>query len=663
MRTLKNLVKQVLTEKENRRYEKQLAARCVSYDSWVRERESESVSDMTWVSYEKEAPEAEIFRMPWGKLSEQAEALIEQYFAVHPEVQILYGDEDVWLGSERSNPWYKPDWSPDLYDSWYYFGSVVAVRKGLLEQCPCPMATVRQENGKHLVVSMGEVDNKEGQEKLSAWIRGCLESCGGWKRGCKAIGYIPEILFHCDSVESQAQYMQWKTKTEGQESGTWRKECEQLSIIIPSKDNPDILEKCVHAIVNTEKKLKHELIIVDNGSSEENRQRIEAMLQSCESEVCGSVKYIYQPMEFNFSKMCNLGAENASGSLLLFLNDDVELCQENCLSGLAELAAREHTGAVGMKLYYPNSNKIQHAGITNLPMGPVHKLQFLEDDRDYYFGTNRGLRNVLAVTAACLMVEKKKFIEVQGFAEDLQVAFNDVDFCFKLYEQGYCNICNNNCYAYHHESLSRGDDESTEKWLRLLRERDTLYAKHPELEGKDPYYGAGLGRKGLDTRVRPEYETAGNQIQMLWKDECSGETGTGGKNYYGSIKEISFKELAKYRQDNCLMLRVENCRQGILQGYGVVLGDDNACYEKEIVLEAIATDEDSAQHIYTIPIEGQYRPDLVENMPDQINVGLSGFWMEMKELPKGNYGIGMTARNRVTGLKLINWSSRILTVE
>lgn len=648
MSTLKNLVKQVLTEKENRRYGRLLEKRCISYDSWIREQEQKAEGTL-----------------------KHAEALIQKYFAEHSEVQILYGDEDVQQGAERSHPWYKPDWSPDLFDSWYYFGSLVAVRRELFEKCPCPAEWAKLECDGFLIVTADENMDGEKQKVFVGWVRKCLEICGGWQRGCRAVGHISEILYHCDCVEGQERFMQWETGTVRKECACKEGEAEQsdnmLSIIIPSKDHPDILKQCVRSVVGNEKKLNYELIIVDNGSSDENKSRIEEMLRKCGQGACHGIKYIYRPMEFNFSGMCNLGAEHAAGNLLLFLNDDVELCGENCLSELAHLALREYTGAVGMKLYYPNSKRIQHAGITNLPMGPVHKLQFLEDDRVYYFNANRGLRNVLAVTAACLMVEKKKFLEVQGFAEDLQVAFNDVEFCFKLYELGYYNVCNNKRYAYHHESLSRGDDESTEKWLRLLQERDVLYSKHPSLEGIDPYYGVGLGREGLDTRVRPEYETAGNRIQVL-------QNVTFDKNTMSTLRSMPVGALSEYRRDNCLLLRIENCRQGILQGYGVVLGDNNACYEKELVLEMIEPEEADKREVHTISIEGQYRPDLVENMPDQINVGLSGFWMKLPKeegncleehncFPKGNYRIGMIVRNRVTGLKLINWSSRILTVE
>ena len=568
---IKKMVKQVLIEKENRRYERLLAERSVSYEHWLADREKGIKERISLRQPSAQIREGQfecegdyiIFSMKEGKLSKYAKELISYFFEKHPEVQIVYGDEDV-LGKE--NPWFKPDWSPDLFDGWYYFGSVVAVRKKFLAE------------NDNLCKEWQTIDEvilgRDETRFFVPWLKEFLEICGGWKRSCQAIGHIPEILFHCDSEAVLKRYMWWDTKRKrkwGEISHT-EKNADTLSIVIPSKDHPDILGRCLNAIPKAAGTLPYEIIVVDNGSNEENKKRTEELLQTFEEKSCSqcTVKYIYQPMEFNFSKMCNMGAEASKGKLLLFLNDDVELFQENCLERLAELAGREYVGAAGIKLFYPNSVKIQHAGITNLPMGPVHKLQFHEDYNIYYFDANHRRRNVLAVTAACLMVEKEKYLEVQGFSEELKVAFNDVDFCFKLYKSGYFNVCHNDICAYHHESLSRGDDESLEKWKRLLAERDKLYAAHPDLEGVDPYYGAGLGREGLDTRIRPEYETAGNKLQTKNAEE-----------------EFSAEKLSAYRQDNCLLLRVENCRQGILQGYGVVLGDNNSFYDKEILLEKV----------------------------------------------------------------------------
>ena len=96
------------------------------------------------------------------------------------------------------------------------------------------------------------------------------------------------------------------------------------------------------------------------------------------------IRYVYEPAEFKFSTMCNRGAELADGKLLLFLNDDIELCENDWLDKMVSRALQPYVGSVGLKLYYPDSVKIQHDGIVNLPVGPVHKLQFMEDDRSYY---------------------------------------------------------------------------------------------------------------------------------------------------------------------------------------------------------------------------------------------------------------------------------------
>ena len=114
-----------------------------------------------------------------------------------------------------------------------------------------------------------------------------------------------------------------------------------------------------------------------------------------------------------------------------------------------------HVGAVGAKLLYPDSDIIQHAGITNLRVGPAHKLQFLSDEKVHYYGKNRFVHDVMAVTGACLLLEKEIFERAGGFDEKLAVAFNDVDLCYTIYEMGYYNVVRNDVVLYHHESLSR----------------------------------------------------------------------------------------------------------------------------------------------------------------------------------------------------------------
>ncbi|MCM1045106.1 MAG: glycosyltransferase [Candidatus Gastranaerophilales bacterium] len=672
--SIRSLAKEFLIKQQNRQYVKRLADKKGSYDRWIAAHKEFTPE---WVSLQESASEPVqnareglvYVISSKGSWAQGARESFRRYFAENPHCQMAYGDEDVWpVGQERRDPWFKPDWSPDLLDSFLYFGSVVALRRELWDR----VRSLWEETG-------GQGANLDWMEELSAakeeggrvyrvvrgadawtqyerWLHHCAELSGAYITGRKSVGHIRQILFHSDHRREQEKFLERTALSEQRAEAVFREFRDGyclledkkpmpgevspvVSVIIPSKDHADILEACLRGCKAAGTKgLPCEILIVDNGSSEENKRRIENLTKEME-DAWWTIRYLYRPMEFHFSRMCNLGAAKAQGNFLLFLNDDVELCEPECILRMAALADREYTGAVGLKLFYPDTQKIQHAGITNLPMGPVHKLQFLDDNKCYYYNANRGRRNVLAVTAACLMIEREKFHRAGGFAEELRVAFNDVDLGFALYELGYHNVCMNDCYAYHHESLSRGDDESFEKLNRLLAERDILYKRHPNLEGTDPYYSEGMGREGLDVRIRPAWETEGNVLQEV----------------VGRLEECDQKRL---RPDNCLLLRVEQSRNGIVQGYGVVLGDNNACYEYKLLLRQ------SEERTYEVSLIGQYRPDLEENMPDQVNVGLCGFHIRLtgENIDPGRYRIGLAAYSKVSGLKLMNFSERFLEV-
>lgn len=664
---IRNLVKQILIKKENMRYEKLLAAKQTTYMQWLgehrKERQGKLLKDASLFPTHTDSFEICIFVASAGRFARNAVEEVVACFANNSQIQVVYGDEDVLQDGEESNPWFKPDWSPDLLESSFYFGSLVAVRREMAEETEsCCRSYYSGWNIEDFSVEIKEngysVYRITDLEKYEKWMHLCLVQAACYDLNSKAVEHISEILFHCERPEEQDKFLQ---------ESSYLRECRQerlngfkeermiarykekaaeiplVSVIIPSKDHPDILKTCLESCCKTID-IPCEIIIVDNGSNEENRRKIEALVAKMNTADF-SVIYLYHPMEFHFSRMCNLGADASNGAFLLFLNDDVELCEPGCITEMAALANRTFTGAVGMKLYYPDSCKIQHAGITNLPMGPVHKMQFLNDNICYYYGMNRGYRNVEAVTGACLMVEKRKFAEIGGFCEALPVAFNDVDLCYALGEQGYFNVCMNNVYAYHHESLSRGEDESEEKLARLRRECRKLYDRHPDMQGKDRFYSVYLQREGLDTKVRPAYETAKNHIQIkVDAGQYDGKT---------------------FRRDNCVLLRIESLRDGILQGYSVVLGDNNACYDKKLMLLG----QDGCP-LWQISLEGQYRPDLVENMPDQKNVGLCGFWVKISEedFPAGKladekYRVAVGVRNRVTGLRLMNNSNCYFEME
>lgn len=609
---IKSFLKQGMAYGLDKQYEKKCASRKILYKDWVasmEEAESSSTGERVEAVFLSDAEN--------GAWADGAKERAEAFLSAHPEVCVVYGDEDVETApGQYENPWLKPCWSPDTYLWKDYLGEAVAVRKSFYEKA--------------------EEKSRDG----------LLKAAGGFTKGCQSIAHINGILFHrkTDWFTGEINSSMTREKTAGGQTDcrdAKKQGMPYISVIIPSKDNAVVLKKCLDTLKKTAADISYEVLLVDNGSGEAVKKKIEEMTADAPD-----ILYIYEPMEFNFSKMCNLGAERAEGSLLLFLNDDIEATHTGWLSDMAKLAERPHVGAVGCKLLYPDTDKIQHAGITNLPMGPVHKLQFLRDNKCYYDNRNRGIRNVSAVTAACLMVRREVFEEAGGFCESMQVAFNDVDFCFTLLEKGYYNAVCNHIHLLHHESMSRGADESEEKLKRLHRERTMLYDRHPGLNGKDPFYHDWLNRTGLDTRIQPAYRSGREIADVQAAKEVAKES-----NEAYVLKNA--------RKDRCLLVRIEAADASHISGYGVVLGSDNACFNGKLLLER----KGRQPAVYELDFTEQYRQDLQENMPDQKNVALCGFHVNIAEpLPEGEYRIGMLATDKISGSSLMNYSNRTFIV-
>jgi GT2 family glycosyltransferase len=183
----------------------------------------------------------------------------------------------------------------------------------------------------------------------------------------------------------------------------------------------------------------------------------------------------------------------------LFLNDDTEVITGDFLTRMLGYAALEHVGAVGAKLLYPQSDEIQHSGILNLNDGPQHAFLRLPSATPGYFARNILEYNWIAVTGACMMIDKKKFMEVGGFSEDMPIAYNDIDICFRLIDSGYFNVVCQRAKLYHHESISRGLDHMTpEKKKRLRDDMFKLYEKNPKYYRHDPFYNINLHPNGTN---------------------------------------------------------------------------------------------------------------------------------------------------------------------
>ncbi len=620
-----NAAREWMARRLDAAYEKMLAGKKVTYHDWVKKEEQGYEGETAGRPKRNKASGREfvLFLQRRGRLHPRALEWIGEYFADERDCLILYGDEDV-MGRDgvRRSPWYKPCWSPDLYLDCFYTGSVIALRKEFAARF---LSGKELERGKVLFSHPKEVGERLDQ---------IFSAAGGFEKGCRSIRRLPRMLFQAQEEACFEEYLASPSELSfaEQDKGSL------VSVIIPSKDNPQVLGMCLESLKGCLAGGDVEVVVVDNGSSPQNREAVEKLTQG--------MTYLYRPMEFNFSAMCNLGVEQAKGDLLLFLNDDIQACGTEWMGQMRQKALLPYVGAVGLKLRYPDGRRIQHTGVFNLFVGPAHMLHYLEDEKTYYFGRNRFNHDCVAVTGACLMIEKKKYLEVGGFPLELKVAYNDVDLGFSLCEAGYQNVVVNHSYALHHESLSRGnDDEDAEKKKRLRREWELLYQRHPAFQGRDPYFPDLLDPKHseldiIDSDIHPAYEMKSVNTRQLphWR--------------------IFRGKLSEYREDPCMMVRVDVQGPAWLRGYAVVLWDDNACYKKYLILESR---EDPSRRLY-MKIDGQYRYELEHTIPDQKNVALCGFWVSRLEdkIPPGTYRVGVLAVHRFRRIKLVGWSGRDL---
>ncbi len=608
--------------------------------------------------------DAVLFVCADGEISRICLPLLYQELAGKQDRLIIYGDEDVRgtqaEGGVREKPWFKPDWSPDTFLTCFYFGSLTVIRAQVLREL--------------------SADSGEKPADLYKLCFRLLERAGCFRQrfsdGDAPVFHVPEILFHGKSegyeqikelsLPQRALLSVAPIPKPAQSPGT-----PLVSIVIPSRDNPEVLFCCVDSLLErTQEGCSFEILIIDNGSTQENQRIIQEKVGERVREIkrrdfCG-IRYDCKPMEFNFSRMCNLGAAQAAGELFLFLNDDMEILQKDWLTKLACKALMPYAGAVGAKLLYPDSDIIQHAGITNLRVGPAHKLQYLSDRRNHYYGKNRGVHDMLAATGACLMMRREVFLQAGGFFEGLAVAFNDVDLCYTIYENGFYNMVRNDVILYHHESLSRGKDgESDQKQQRLLKEKDILYERHQDLYGTDPFYHKYLTSDMLESEYSPAFRYQ-VRLDMPWAKT-------------GKRRALP----AGVREDACVVLGME-CAMDIykwkygvaagqgreepdasdmgyyFQGYCFVVGADNGCYKRTLILQ----NRDNGE-IIRIPVESQYRRDICDNLKDQVNVELTGFAAKVRlaDVPRGCYRFGMLAEKRFSRQRLVGFSNWLLRVE
>jgi O-antigen biosynthesis protein len=397
------------------------------------------------------------------------------------DADLIYSDEDR-LDSQgrRSNPSFKPAWSPDLLLSRMYLAHFCVYRKSVVDQVGAFRQAFDGSQDYDLALRVTEATAK--------------------------IAHIPRILYHWRTVPTSASALPQarpRVTDAGKRAledalhrrgidgyveterayGSYRVRrsmtgAGQVSIIIPTKDGLKRLRTCIDSIESKTEYRRFEIIIVDNGSS--NAATLDYMKRSPH-------RVIRIDDVFNFSRLNNRAAQEARSDYLLFLNDDTEVIAGEWLSALLEHAQRPEVGAVGAKLLYPNG-RIQHGGIV---LGVAGSAGHAHRGVDGFNGTGylnypNLIRNYSAVTAACLMVRRDVFIDAGGFNEEgFPVSYNDVDLCLRLRERGYLIVYTPYALLYHHESATRG--------LNVYPKEEALLRMEwrSELTG-DSYYNPNL---------------------------------------------------------------------------------------------------------------------------------------------------------------------------
>jgi GT2 family glycosyltransferase len=266
--------------------------------------------------------------------------------------------------------------------------------------------------------------------------------------------------------------------------------------VIPNKDHIDDLDKCITAIEKRSSYKNYEFIVVENNSTDNKTFEYYRELE----EKCPRAKVVYwKGQGFNYPAINNYGVECANGEYILFLNNDTEIVNEDCLEELLGYCMREDVGAVGARLYYEDGT-IQHAGVI-VGLGGIagHTFVGFPHDALGYFGRIQMAQDYSAVTAACIMVKKSIFDEVEGFDERYAVAFNDVDLCMKIRQAGYLIVYNPYAELNHYESKSRGYEDTEEKVQRFNSEIMLFKTRWSEfLEKGDPYYSPNMTLDNCD---------------------------------------------------------------------------------------------------------------------------------------------------------------------
>lgn len=430
-----------------------------------------------------------------------------------PQAGFLYCDEDrLDAAGHRHSPNFKPGWNPDLLLSTPYLGHLGLWSREQWQGCRRSLggeniATMQATDLIHqLALELIAPAHKSHQ--TLAWrvpqillhVRDASLSPAMAAPGVPEIRHLARVSDYLARQGGAAVAEPGNVLIEANDVASetaenvrvrWQLPDSQplVSLLVPTRDGVDILKPCVDAILAHTNYRHFELLILDNQS--ECPVTLEYMRDVVNRDE--RVRVLHWDQPFNYSAINNFGAREARGDIIGLVNNDIEPMNGEWLTEMVSQVCRSDIGCVGAKLYYPNGT-IQHAGVI-LGLGSIagHAHRFFHRNEDGFQGRLKSTQNLSAVTAACLLLRRSVFEEVNGLNEEkLAVAYNDVDLCLKVREAGYRNLWTPYAELYHHESISRGADDTPKKRARWLSECEYMRSTWAEQLDNDPAYNPNL---------------------------------------------------------------------------------------------------------------------------------------------------------------------------
>ena len=425
----------------------------------------------------------------------------------NPDLKLIYSDEDkIDEDGKRYNPHFKSGWNPDMFFSQNYICHLVCIKKELVDRVGGFRKGYEGSQDYDLLLRVikqlqsDEIDRV--QKVLYHWraIKGSTAYGSSEKEYAHKAG-LKALQDYCKTMDSNI------TVEDGLLTNTYKvnypfstSNYPLVSILIPTRDGYDILKKCITGIFEKTTYPNYEIIILNN---ETRCQKTLAYFEKLKRYENITILEYHKP--FNYSAINNFGVKYAKGEVIALLNNDVEVISKGWLTEMVQHALRPEIGAVGAKLYYDDET-IQHAGVV-LGIGGVagHSHKYFQKNEYGYFSRLKIIQNYSAVTGACLVVRKKLFEELGGLDEEnLKVAFNDVDFCLKVQKLGYRNLWTPYAELYHHESKSRGAEDTPQKIARFNKEVDYMKITWQDSLLNDRYYNQNLTLKHEDFSLNVE---------------------------------------------------------------------------------------------------------------------------------------------------------------